>query len=223
MNNLPYFKFSPTDWLGGDIQICSHAAKGILIDIMAKLWIKGGYIQGDEDYLCALIGADKQSFSNALAELKRCQALLQAPEKGWYIEFILEQLEELKLTHNQRVNAGRKGGKARTLQAGLKQAGSKAQASLKRPSSIKKRKEKNNITWLTPYFDLWKEHIGEPPAGRLAKAMKPVHDAHGPERTAKWFEAYLKEADPQYVSPENFAARYKQWADKKPKKGAIAP
>jgi hypothetical protein len=67
-------------------------------------------------------------------------------------------------------------------------------------------------TWLTPFSDAWQGRCGNPPHGRLAKALAPlVQQLGGPEALERW-SRYLAGNEPRYCSPESFAARHQQYA-----------
>jgi hypothetical protein len=66
-------------------------------------------------------------------------------------------------------------------------------------------------TWLTPYWNAWREHGGEIPAGRLSKAIKSVHDAvGGPKRLAYGLTKWLIAGNAKY-GPETFARDWRTW------------
>ena len=47
---LPYFKFEPSEWLEGDIQLCSFEAQCCFINLSSGYWLK----LGDVSYAFAL-------------------------------------------------------------------------------------------------------------------------------------------------------------------------
>ena len=68
------------------------------------------------------------------------------------------------------------------------------------------------VTWLTPFYDTWKAKLGQPPAGRLAKALKPVVGELGAPETLDRWNRYLADTEPKFCSPEGFAARHAAYA-----------
>ena len=134
-NDLPFFKFSPGDWFKGDIRHCSPETKGVFVQLCAQMWIDGGKLSDDER-LPAICGCDKQSFSNARAELDLWQILRYDDEGNIYISFISQQLHELSALREARAEAGRKGGNTKQLNRR-----SKAKAKSKQSSSIKNKEE----------------------------------------------------------------------------------
>jgi hypothetical protein len=68
-------------------------------------------------------------------------------------------------------------------------------------------------TWLTPYWDAWvSAYGGKPPAGQLAKHMKPLHDEHGLEQTLAHWRNYLASTEARFASPARFAQTFGSWA-----------
>lgn len=74
-------------------------------------------------------------------------------------------------------------------------------------------RENPRETWLTPYWDAWVARFGgKPPAGQLAKALKPLHDEYGLTQTVKHWGNYLASTAAPFVSPTRFAATFGEWA-----------
>ena len=101
---LPFFKFTATEWLTGDISYESFDIQGLYIAICATYWAKNASIT---------LAKLKQRLSNAKAEQWDCLI------KGKYIEvingrvvikFLDEQIDELSSIRDKKVAAGRKGG-----------------------------------------------------------------------------------------------------------------
>jgi hypothetical protein len=104
------------------------------------------------------------------------------------------------------------------LPAGRKQSASKTLAKClprdrdrdREIADQKKATEKT--TWLTPFADAWQVRCGNPPHGRLAKALAPlVQQLGGPEALARW-SRYLTGNEPRYSSPERFASTHAAYA-----------
>lgn len=130
--NLPYFRFTVSKWMNGDIQMVSDDAKGNFADICAAYWF--------ED--CSITLAKlKQKYSKATPNIDVLleQDIIKHNEETDFIEidFLNKQYEKLGNLHEARVLAGRKGGL------------SKAKAKLKQKPSYKdkdndKEKDKDN-------------------------------------------------------------------------------
>lgn len=69
------------------------------------------------------------------------------------------------------------------------------------------------VTWLTPYYELWYGY-GTPAVARMAKALKPIEAAIGPDRTLAALSRYLREGRAVY-GIEVFARAYRDW-DRQP-------
>jgi uncharacterized protein YdaU (DUF1376 family) len=112
---LPYWQFMVGDWFKGDIQCCTHETKGIFVDLCSQLWRKGGYLPDDNATLATLCRCDLERFSTARNELEKWEILQTSNGSGVCVEFILEQLENMRDKHDKRAAAGRKGGNTKQL------------------------------------------------------------------------------------------------------------
>jgi len=110
---LPYFKFNVPDWIIGNIQLCSYEVKGIFIDICAFYWRNDCDITIQD--LEVLIKASKQCFSNARSMLQAKSIIAINDKEKVSIKFLDKQFKERIESHQKRVNAGSKGGKAKAL------------------------------------------------------------------------------------------------------------
>jgi hypothetical protein len=117
---LPFYKFTATEWLTGDIYFEDFDIQGLFISVCATYWAQDCDIK---------LSRLKQRLSNASAE--QWQRLID----GNYIKvkndivsikFLDEQIRELSEQHKKKVEAGRKGG-----QASVKQRLSTAKPTLK--------------------------------------------------------------------------------------------
>lgn len=68
-------------------------------------------------------------------------------------------------------------------------------------------------TWLTPYFDVWKEVYpdGEVPVGKLSKYIRPLDIKHGPDKVVPQLKYYLKTSDKKYLNLSKFADFFGSW------------
>ena len=128
---LPYFRFTVSEWQNGDITLESMEAQGVFINICCYYWISD----------CRLpLAKLKQRLSTAIAtiDLLLEQNIIKEIDGFIVIDFLDDQLESLQAERLKKQIAGKKGGLARA---------SKAQASLKHRSSYKdkdKDKDKDN-------------------------------------------------------------------------------
>jgi len=107
---LPFFKFTANEWLTGDINFEPYEIQGLFISVCSTYWSKDCSIS---------LARLKQRFSNATPE--QWQHLIDADyikvvEDQIHIDFLDEQIDELKAQHQKKVAAGRKGGLARSKQ-----------------------------------------------------------------------------------------------------------
>jgi len=67
------------------------------------------------------------------------------------------------------------------------------------------------VTWLTPYYDAYTQHVGAIAFGRLAKALAPARDLLGDEACQRAFAFYCEQQDGRSKSPEWFAKECRMW------------
>ena len=99
---LPYFKFEPSEYIAGNIQMCSMDAQGLFINLCSLYWIRLGYLPEK-------LAKQKLFISNAsaLQELYT-EDIIKENEGLISISFLDEQLEEFKDTSEKRRNAANK-------------------------------------------------------------------------------------------------------------------
>ena len=106
--------------------------QGIFINICARAWQDGGYVEHNNDKLARLLRVDKQVLASAIQLLLDDDLLVESCADGLSSKFILLQLDQRSTLSDKRSKAGRKGGKAKQLNKA-----SKSQASAKQRASIK--------------------------------------------------------------------------------------
>ena len=103
---LPFFRFTPTEWLNGDISLEPYEVKGVFSDILSYYWFK------DCKVTQAML---KRRFSvdYVLVEQLFKSDILKIKEDSDFIEisFLDEQFEILLDARKRRQEAGRKGGR----------------------------------------------------------------------------------------------------------------
>jgi len=100
---LPYFKFEPSLWDTGNIQLCTHEAKGIFIDICSMYWQR----IGDLPYKLALQKACNGN-ATALQQLID-ENIIKVIEGEICIDFLNEQLsgfENISSTNSENARSG---------------------------------------------------------------------------------------------------------------------
>lgn len=135
---LPYFRFTVSEWLNGDISMEQMEDQGLFINVCAFYWFKD----------CSLASAKlKQKFSFAEGSLNRLlkAEVLKVDEKdNIIIDFLNEQYIKLSELHSVRSIAGRKGGL------------SKPKAKLKQKRSYKDKDKDRDIITHNQFYKLEK-------------------------------------------------------------------
>jgi|TARA_R110000787_G_scaffold182188_2_gene294144 hypothetical protein len=110
---LPYFKFEPSEWDNGNIQMCSFNTRAMFIELCCIYWIR----VGDLPYALAL---QKVCGGNQapLIELKKHQ-IIKVDDDFISIRFLDEQLESFTETSAKNSASARKrwGGDASAMRA----------------------------------------------------------------------------------------------------------
>jgi len=132
---LPYFRFEPSEWDNGNIQMCSRESKGLFIDLCSLYWSR----LGELPYALAL-----QKLCNgievALQELKK-HDIFGVIDGQIVIDFLDEQLSERGQVSEKRRNAAQK----RWNDASALQVQSKSNANRKEENRKKKKKKEEKI------------------------------------------------------------------------------
>lgn len=97
---LPYFKFEPSEWENGNIQMCSREEKGLFIDLCALYWSRLGDVP-------LKLAVQKLCAGNATAFDSLIDSnLIRIKDSSIYIEFLEEQLQEFEnLSAQNKKNA----------------------------------------------------------------------------------------------------------------------
>ena len=136
---LPYFRFTVSEWLNGDVSMEQMEDQGLFINVCAFYWFKD----------CSLAKAKlKQKFSFAEGSLNRLlkAGILKVDKNdNIVIDFLDEQYTNLSELHSVRSIAGRKGGLSKT------------KAKLKQKRSYKDKDKDRDIITPKQFFKLEKE------------------------------------------------------------------
>jgi hypothetical protein len=117
MKELPYFKFYPSEYIHGDIYFMPVQAQGIFTNFCCIAWFKGGYVEENETMKKRLnINStnDEEMFNRLITA-----GIIKRNEKGLYVEFLLEQLEEYIEKSNKNSAAGKKSAESKCLKKRL--------------------------------------------------------------------------------------------------------
>lgn len=105
---LPFFKFTPDEWLVGNITLEDYAIQGLFINICAYYWKRDCNIT--IAHLWQRYSSANQSHLTALFDSK---IIKEDSYKNVRIMFLDEQLSELEKSKNAKSDAGRAGAAAR--------------------------------------------------------------------------------------------------------------
>lgn len=107
---LPYFKYFPSEWVTGDITLCSMETQGLFTNLCAYYWMKN----------CSMSLANaKQRFNKHKAnitELLEFGIIKTDENENVIINFLDKQMNEFVDVAEKRALAGAKGGKAKAKQ-----------------------------------------------------------------------------------------------------------
>lgn len=195
---LPYFRFTVTEWLNGDISMEDYETQGVFINICSFYWFKD----------CSITLAQlKQKFSNAKANIKHLldsDVIKYNNENDFItIEYLDEQYDILSNTRKKRQEAGRKGGESKS---------SKAKAKLKQKPSYKdKYKDKDNNK--DNIDEIYKSYpskcpIKESGTGKSQKDKEKIEkllENHSKEDLIETIEKYVKDCTQSKTYLKNFS------------------
>lgn len=100
---LPYFKFEPSAWENGSIQLCSFEVQGVFMNVCSMYWQR----LGDLPYKLAV---QKICSGNATALDSLCEeGVIKVIEGMICIDFLNEQLAEFENTSNKNSENARLG------------------------------------------------------------------------------------------------------------------
>lgn len=101
---LPYFKFEPSEWTHGNIQMCSFEAKASFIELCCLYWNRLGDCSIQ---LATALSCNRKE--NIFSELVDCN-IIQTKGDSVIINFLDIQLKEFNIVKKTRAESGRKGG-----------------------------------------------------------------------------------------------------------------
>jgi len=107
---LPYYKFSPGEWLRGDITLCSFEAQGVFISLCSYYWMK--------DCSMSLANAKLRFRGNeaSVEELVSMGIIELDKDDNIIIKFLDEQMSEFLNISEKRAKSGSLGGQANAKQ-----------------------------------------------------------------------------------------------------------
>lgn len=184
---LPYFRFTVSEWMNGDISMEDYGCKGLFIDVCSWYWFKD----------CSVTRAmlEKKFTEPHTLQLLYDSEVIKLDGENVIIEFLNDQFDILSEKRKVRQAAGSKGGK---------QKSSNAKAMLKQKPSYKdnnnnKDKDKSEKKFNQPTQDEVKNYCRE-----RNKGVNPV----------KWFNHYTSNGWKVGKNPmKNWKAAVHTWED----------
>jgi uncharacterized protein YihD (DUF1040 family) len=138
---LPYFKFEPSEWENGLIQMCNRESKGLFVDIISIYWQR----LGDLPYRYVLQKLCNGN-ADALKELTD-EKIIKIDGKNIVIHFLDAQLKEFNFKSKQASDAAKarweRVNETSTLDAGAMQTHSECNAIREEKIRVKKKREEN--------------------------------------------------------------------------------
>lgn len=137
---LPYFKFEPSQWENGSIQLCSHEAQGIFINVCSVYWQR----LGDLPYKLAVqkICGGNATGLDSLSE----EGIIKIIDGMICIDFLNEQLSEFENISSTNSDNARSGWEKRRLNATVMRPHSDPNAIREEKKIVEeKKKEDNNV------------------------------------------------------------------------------
>ena len=132
---LPYFKFEPSEWSSGMIQVCSYESRGVFLEMCCLYWSR----LGDLPYALAL---QKLCAGNAsLLDQLESNDIYQLEDGKIVIAFLNEQLNQFEDASSKARNAANK----RWSNANAMRSHSERNAIREDKRKEKKIKRKDNI------------------------------------------------------------------------------
>jgi hypothetical protein len=152
---LPYFKFEPSEWLEGEIQVCSDESIVCFINLCSGYWLKLGNI----NYAFALHKYCKKNTS-VLQELIDNKIITLNNDKI-NISFLDKQLNEFKEISEKRTSAANKRWENKEDNANALQLQSKSNAIREekiRQEDIKENKKDLSLTLESDFTIFWNKY-----------------------------------------------------------------
>lgn len=192
---LPYFRFTVSEWLNGNVSLEGYMLKGVFIDVCSYYWFKD----------CSITKAElEKRFKNAkryISQLFDLEIIKICESDYIEISFLNEQYEILSATHKKKQKAGSIGGKKKAINAKAKLKQNRSYKDNNKDNYNNKEKDKDKEKYKDIVFpfdskkfmdcwDLWldfRKEIKKPINGiisRQAQLKKISKLSNGNENTA---------------------------------------
>ena len=241
----PAFQFYPRDYMSDiKVRLMSHEQKGIYVDLLCLDWDEDGIPQDVED-LALLTGLEPARF-RAHWEKRIACCFVEHPTKLRFltskrleVERTKQRLnsEKAKASADARWDVVRRERERRAQEiadamrphsAGNATASpeqsegnalrSSSSSSKRTTTSAPKSGAADKATWMTPYFDGYRDARGAKavvPTGPMSKVVKKIHDEHGGAETLAEFKVWLKKTPVQFENFHKFGSGFGTWSAKK--------
>lgn len=173
---LPYFRFEPSEWDNGNIQMCSRQSKGLFIDLCSLYWSR----LGELPYALALQKLCN-GIDDALQELKQ-HDIFGVIDGQIVIDFLDEQLSERGQVSEKRRNAAQK----RWKDASALQLQSKSNANRIEENIIEDKKKEEKIINASKLATIETREI------EFRDKLIPYIDTYGKEMLRAFFDYWTE-------------------------------
>ncbi len=210
MNKPPAFQFYAADFLvDGAVKLMTLEQRGAYVTLLAHAWIEGA-LPRSATKLAVYCGVSVEDMKRIWPGISACWK--PAAQRGFIVNPRLEKERQKQASYRKSQSQ-----KALTRQASPKLASAEPLPSS--PSSSPSPKHKPSSpkatggSWLSPFLKAWTAtYGGNANAGRLAKSLKPLTEAHAPGEVLDHWTRYLAATEARYASPERFAETFGSWA-----------
>ena len=204
MTKSPAFRLYPKDLLGDvRVAVMDNRTFGVYFRLLCYSW--EGPLPKNEKVLAKMVHESPRTFEKMWPDVRLC---FSETDKGLVSPRLEEERVKQQLRSQQLSEAGKKSASLRQAQVQPKH---KPKLNDTRPSLSFSSSSTTKKTWLTPFGEVWTEtYDGEPPYGRLGKALKPLVAKHGDAVLPAW-KTYCKATEAKFASAERFAQTYGAW------------
>lgn len=232
-----WFPFYPSDWRGDPrLRACSAAEKGLWIDLLCIMSeaVPFGHLlvashPPTDDELARQVGMAIRELRACLGGLERRQVFSRTVDGIIYSRRMVRD-EAVRLRRAAGGNDSLNNPNVPRPKDILKDTHKDIlppvlEGSTQIPDTIyhtpnlststKTSAIKSRVTWLTPYFDLWKTRLGGLlPSGQAAKYLRPLEAEHGQAKVLLHLGNFLAEyegPEARFASIGKFASTFGQW------------
>ncbi|MBD3615849.1 MAG: hypothetical protein HUJ22_04685 [Gracilimonas sp.] len=201
---LPYFRFTVSEWLNDDISLESYHLQGVFASVCAFYWFQD----------CSITRAKlKKRFSDAeeeIEELLKLGIIKENSDDFISIKFLDEQFDLLSEKRKKRVEAGRKGGLASAKQRSSNASAMPEQSRSYKDKDNDKDNDKNTIY---DFDDFWDDYDKKKDRSKCEKKWVKVNEEDR-ELIKEFIPIYkAHQPDPQFRKNPLMFLNSKTWKD----------